>query len=83
MLRKKKKNKNKNKETRCVVGHKKRREKEKERNGVVSLFVIFYVVSYLASFLNRATVKGNNLNDLISKGQNEPSTKCILVFSVV
>ena len=59
------------------------REKEKERNGVVSLFVIFYVVSYLASFLNRATVKGNNLNDLISKGQNEPSTKCILVFSVV
>ena len=59
------------------------REKEKERNGVVSLFVIFYVVSYLASFPNRATVKGNNLNDLISKGQNEPSTKCILVFSVV
>jgi len=47
------------------------------------LFVILYVLSYFGSFRNRAMIKGNNLNDLVSEIQLDQPIKSILVLSVI
>ena len=46
-------------------------------------FVILYVLSYFGSFHNRAMIKGNNLNDLISEIQPDQPIKSILVLSII